>query len=230
MGVISFFQNLSVDRTKIAILETSEELEIDFVQGESHSWASEVTRYPIEQGGIVSDHILNQPKSLRISGVVGDSPMNLIEVLQQISKPPKTVAAVKFFENLHEAQSVVTISTRLRTYSSMVCTSIDLQRGQSAGNSFSFDVTFEEAKFINTIVSKTSKTVGAAVDATGALKKEGPAAKPADLGKKSLEKPGPTLEVGYKTTWTEGPIPYEEAPPWAKPYYDEWTGPKPLNF
>ena len=50
---------------------------IDVTLTENHSFESEVTENPVEEGVVISDHIDLKPESLTITGVISDTPLNL---------------------------------------------------------------------------------------------------------------------------------------------------------
>lgn len=49
-------------------------VELDCAISETHSWASAVTRVPVESGSVRAQHIVKQPYTLRIEAVISDRP------------------------------------------------------------------------------------------------------------------------------------------------------------
>ena len=50
----------------------------DTMVTEEHRYSSRVTYYPVENGTIVSDHIINQPDVVVLSGLVTDTPLTIL--------------------------------------------------------------------------------------------------------------------------------------------------------
>lgn len=55
---------------------------IDATLTENHSFESDVTENPVEDGVVISDHIDMKPESLTITGVISDTPLNFGASLQ----------------------------------------------------------------------------------------------------------------------------------------------------
>ena len=189
MGILSFF--IKGDKSTLAILDTGEEFDIDFLDAESHEWNNEITRFPIETGSVISDSIIKRPRKYVLSGVTSDSPINLFEVAANIGAEPKTQQAVAFFESLADSQSLVTVTSKMKTYDSMGCTSVKIARNRSTGNSIKYDINFETVDIVDTAFGLLSDLTGAAKDAKGALQKTGPGAAAKDVGKKSAAAASP---------------------------------------
>lgn len=50
-------------------------LEVEVTLTEDHSYQNDVTRYPVEEGFDISDHVHQQPEKVTISGVFSDTPL-----------------------------------------------------------------------------------------------------------------------------------------------------------
>lgn len=51
------------------------DLEVEVTLSEDHDYKNDVTRYPVEEGFDISDHIHQQPESVTLSGVFSDTPL-----------------------------------------------------------------------------------------------------------------------------------------------------------
>ena len=51
----------------------------DAVVNEDHAMSATVTEHPIEDGSIISDHVIQQPDQLTLRGIVSNSPINLVD-------------------------------------------------------------------------------------------------------------------------------------------------------
>ncbi|MDX1811580.1 MAG: hypothetical protein R3240_06505, partial [Gammaproteobacteria bacterium] len=59
-------------------------LALDASLQENHKLSSKVTSFPIENGSIVSDHILNNPITVSIEGFVTDSPVRYLSGVREL--------------------------------------------------------------------------------------------------------------------------------------------------
>ena len=59
---------------------------LDAAISEDYNYSSNVTSYPVESGSVVSDHIINDPVSFNISGIIYDVPINISYSLLNFSK------------------------------------------------------------------------------------------------------------------------------------------------
>ena len=52
-------------------------IDLDVTIREEHRFSSRVTNYPIEDGTIISDHIINEPDVIVLVGLVTDTPLSI---------------------------------------------------------------------------------------------------------------------------------------------------------
>ena len=117
----------------------------DTMVAEEHKFTSRVTYYPVESGTIVSDHILNQPDIVILSGLVTDTPLNLFFPAN------RSVAAFNQLIRIHEQRQVVDIITGLKIYKNMALTSMDVPRTMKTGQTLTFNLEFQKIVFDDTI-------------------------------------------------------------------------------
>jgi len=69
---------------------------LDVSLNEDHKFESEVTEFPVESGGAISDNIRPKPITVSITGIITDTPLtsNAINQLQQLEDPYKENATV----------------------------------------------------------------------------------------------------------------------------------------
>jgi len=125
---------------------------VDVYLSETYSLASEVTRYPIEDGSTISDNISASPKGLKVEGFISDAPLGTgLEALRQ-RETGGTLAPSEFcytqLEKIHSDQLPVTVATSLRTYASMAMVSCDVSRDKDTGRALSFSASFEEITIV----------------------------------------------------------------------------------
>lgn len=119
----------------------------DLLVNESHSWQAEVTENPVEVGSSVSDHKYVRPKEYSVTVEYSDSPVSLVEAG---NKTDRITTAVEFFETLLAKNITTNISTKMKDYTSLQCTGIQLSRGIGSGASQQITASFKEFRTVNT--------------------------------------------------------------------------------
>ncbi len=164
-------------------------LQLDCTPSERPEMASQVTEFPIEDGAVVSDHIILKPSRLTLEGIVSNHPINLSTAMVgnvagviggALSGPAKTVAtaagvlvgnklvsqsaqpakaALDVFKEIREKKLLLTIITGLDTYTNMVMERFSPVRTANTAGSLVFSAAFKEAKIV------TSQTVAVPAEA-----------------------------------------------------------------
>lgn len=108
-------------------------LTIDTVLSERHQADSTVTQQPVEEGSNIADHIVNEPETVVIEGIVSNTP---------ITGGTRNAAQEVFNElySLRDAKEVVTVVTGLVVYENMVITNISIPRDRGTGGLVRFTV------------------------------------------------------------------------------------------
>lgn len=122
---------------------------IDASVSESHEFSSEVTQYPVEQGGAVTDNIRPKPIVVTIEGIVSDTPIGGVAALRHVGargdgKTTPSSEALAALEAIRLARDPVTITTTLRTFDNMVMTSLSVPRDAATGAALRFSATFQQ--------------------------------------------------------------------------------------
>lgn len=130
---------------------------------EKHARTNEITKFPVEEGPDVGDHIRHNPPTIEIDGVISNTPIAILgsligatgpAVLALGSNSPvkgdnstvsdRVHAADKAFLAAMDGKDLLTVVTSLRTYKNMVMTSYSVTRDQSNGNVLNFHIGLEE--------------------------------------------------------------------------------------
>ena len=142
-----------------AIIDT---LTLDASLSESHKLTAKTTSFPIEDGSLISDHILNDPKTLTIEGFITDTPLTYLtglrDALSNISgsgSPSKT--AFKTLTDLYEKKSKIEVTTGLQVYKNMVIESLDFPRDAKTGKALRFNIGLKQI----TLTSFTTTAISA---------------------------------------------------------------------
>jgi hypothetical protein len=127
-------------------------LALDAALSENHSFESEVSQFPVEDGSIITDHIVNKPDSVTINGLVTDSPIDLAVLFSSLGSV-RSQAAFELLEELHRTREPVKIVTNLKVYESMAMRSLSIPKNAKVGSALEFTATFVQIRIV------TSETV-----------------------------------------------------------------------
>lgn len=103
-------------------------LQLDVLVTENLTFPSEVTKYPIEDGSEISDHITKGSEELNITGAITSA---MDWSLQFGSCKSKLIEAVDTLRKMHEDRKVVKIVTGMGTYEDMGFTALSFNRSNS---------------------------------------------------------------------------------------------------
>lgn len=129
------------DRTSIAGIV------LDAVLTEDHTYNSRVTNYPIEKGLIISDHIINEPDVLHITGVISDTPINVLAPFNN------SINAFNQLVQIHNRRERITVVTGIKVYTDMVITSLNVPRNIQSGQSLTFVLDMQKVILDSTVRS-----------------------------------------------------------------------------
>lgn len=120
--------NFSDRQTKLGSLS------LDVLVTEEINLEADVTRYPVEDGTVISDHITQGPETLRISGLVSTA-----DVLAFSFASPgmtKLIDAIEALRTMHRDRALIAVSTGQMLYRDMAFTSMRATRsnGERGGN------------------------------------------------------------------------------------------------
>jgi RNase H-fold protein (predicted Holliday junction resolvase) len=144
--VLSLIYGRKYAQSKIQQRDTGVSLvTFDTMVSEEHKFSSRVTYYPVESGTIVSDHIINQPDVVVLSGLVTDTPLNIFAPFN------RSVAAFNQLIQIHERRTVIDVVTGLKVYKNMAITSLDVPRTIKTGQTLTFNIQLQKIVFDDTI-------------------------------------------------------------------------------
>lgn len=133
-----------------------ETVTVDVTISEQYDREAEVTLNPVEKGIDVVDHRRIKPIAIRMSGIVSDSPNNLLDVLQGQtqgliggSEESRSQDAYRKLINIFEKPDPITVVTRLDTFVNMTVQSFSVKKNDS-GLFLGFDCSLIELRFATT--------------------------------------------------------------------------------
>lgn len=129
---------------------------------EQHSKAATLTDHPIEDGSDVTDHVRQQPDSIRMVGEISNHPLSRILTVNtgpdgsqrfgviNTGDDPRDRVTVAWTQLIYLIENAipVTIVTTLWTYEDMVITSIDVPRNAKLGNTLHFTALLRHISFV----------------------------------------------------------------------------------
>ena len=143
---------------------------IDVATSEDHAFDSEVTEYPVEQGGDITDNVRPKPITVTLEGIVSDTPIGPIADLRnsqgdngQLDYLPSHDALAVLLA-IRDAREPVSITTTLQSFDNMVMTGLSIPRDAATGAALRFTATFQQVIF----VSNNRTTVRTATPANAA--------------------------------------------------------------
>lgn len=111
---------------------------LDATLTEDHEYNSRVTNYPVEDGRIISDHIINEPETVQITGVVTDTPLSLLSSFN------RSINAFNRLIQIHTNRERITVVTGIKVYTDMVMTGLQVPRNVATGQSLTFVIDLQK--------------------------------------------------------------------------------------
>jgi len=98
--------------------------EFDVTDSENHEWSADVTDHEIEDGSPITDHIQLKQRTLTLSGVVSNTPLDASEA----TPANRAVLSLQGLEEMFERRELFTVVTGLKAYDNMAITSVATPR------------------------------------------------------------------------------------------------------
>lgn len=149
------------------------ELQLDATIVENHSYRNDISKFPVESGSEINDHIRIEPDEISMRGLVTNTPINIFqennaEVITNIAggveiknekRSQEVNAAQLAFEKLLEISGrkssgenitpkIVTVVTGLRVYTNMAISSFTADRDKNTGAALGFSATLQKIQFV----------------------------------------------------------------------------------
>jgi hypothetical protein len=166
---------------------------------EEYRFNSRVTSYPVEQGTLVQDHIINLPETVVLSGLVTDTPLFILSPFN------RSIDVFNQLIALHEQRAVVQVQTGLRLYPKMAITSLDIPRTVKTGQTLTFNIELQRIIFsdvLSTFIDPTNIQAGTQINRSSQIiadSKQIPFIQ-ADPPNTLKDQASTTVNVGVQTT------------------------------
>lgn len=136
-------------------LDPGDDLVIDCLISDNHSFESEVTDFPVESGSTISDNIRNKPLVVTMDCLVSNTPIGQVVTFRDKSENPADTAYNALLK-IRGARKPVTIRTSLKTYKSMALQSLSVPRESGRGDELRFTAVWKQ---IETVINRRDTRV-----------------------------------------------------------------------
>lgn len=118
---------------------------LDATLTENHRYTSRVTNFPVEDGRVISDHLIKDPEEVEITGIVSDTPLSILSTFN------RSVSAFNRLIDVYNNKELITVVTGIKTYTNMAMTSMNVPRDVQSGQSLTFSMSFQKVYFDSAI-------------------------------------------------------------------------------
>ncbi len=115
--------------------------ELDVAVDEVHTFDSDVTEHPVEQGAAITDHIRPRPISVQVVGIVSDTPIGDLATRRGLFSLPSNDALAHLLA-IRAARQPVTIETSLQRWERMALKSLSMPCDAENGDALRFTAIF----------------------------------------------------------------------------------------
>lgn len=132
--------------------------EIDAVVSLNHTKNGRATNFPVEEGFDINDHVILEPETITLSGIMSDFPLTLFGISNPFAFPKEDSIKQRtydIFKEIRDKRILVTIETDLEKYENMYIENMSFPRNAQTQNTLVFDVSMK--KLI--IVSSEATTI-----------------------------------------------------------------------
>lgn len=149
-------------------------LTFDAVFEESHSADLEVTEFPVETGGSISDHAFMKPMRLTISAGVSDVTLRPQSNDPYTSQAGRAARAYELLLLLQKTAEPFDVQTGLKLYKNMVCINLQSSQDRLTSGALHFTATLREVVIVSTqSVIYTPRQSGSTARQAGPKKNNG---------------------------------------------------------
>lgn len=140
--MFSFGLSFNITKTEIGLIA------LDVLVNERISFDGRVTRYAVEEGADISDHIKRGNKTVSISGLISASEAYAVNLFSRKSRLIDAIAAI---EAMNEKQTPFTVITGLGQYDDMGMEDVSINRSNSGlgGNWIDISANFVRIRKVN---------------------------------------------------------------------------------
>jgi hypothetical protein len=121
----------------------------DCVVNENHEESNQITEFPVESGGTISDNIVRLPQRIQLQGVVAQgSVFETLDVLPNDSD--RIERALEIIERMMSLRGVFNVTTSIKRYTGMTFESVSVSRNKGTGLAIDLSVSMKKIVFAET--------------------------------------------------------------------------------
>jgi hypothetical protein len=150
---------------------------VDAFIAEHYQFSNSVTDIPVEDGSIISDHIIEDQDVISVEAFIGNAAFevitndgNSVTNLQAPDRMERVLQAYQELKKLAKSKKLLNVVLGLETFTNMVITSFTIDRDVETGANLPFTMEFKKLKIVHSDTTQinASGTVdgGAAADQT----------------------------------------------------------------
>jgi hypothetical protein len=171
--------------TKLAMID---DFLIDCVLNEEHTFESEVTEYPVEDGADITDNVRPKPIVVTMDCIISNTPLppisslrgprddgtafSLLSATRGVLQVTPAQEAYQRMMIIRNAREPVTIRTSLDTFKNMVLKNLTIPRASGSGDALRFTASWQQVEIITNVRGTRVAIPGAK---TGTSKNKPPA-------------------------------------------------------
>lgn len=129
-------------------------LEIDATLSAAYTMQSKVTKLPVEDGSVVTDHIIKENRKFNIDGIITGNPIAIgvfsSTFLSNLYSLERVKTGYEILRGLWETKALFTIITKLDKFYPVAITSLSIIQDQETGKSLRFSASVEEVVIVKT--------------------------------------------------------------------------------
>jgi len=145
--------------------------DIDAFVTEHFSFSNKITEIPVEEGSVISDHVIPVADEVQIQAFIGKAEFTVLEGdvpednadIEPEDPQARIIEAYQELLRLKEERQPVDLVTGLGTYTDMVITGFEIDRDVSTGKDLPFSMSFKKVR----IVKSETTTINASSSAGG---------------------------------------------------------------
>lgn len=134
---------------------------IDATINDGVSYSSEVSKFPVEDGSFISDHITIDPYAVDIRGVITDTPFFLPDTDENANfkngEESRVKSAYESLLALYSNKEPFNVVTGLDVYTNVFFTAFDVSRDANTGAALVFEAKFQKILFATPVIVKIPK-------------------------------------------------------------------------
>jgi hypothetical protein len=136
-------------------------IEIDVFTNESTTSAVRATEHPVEQGANINEHVIIEPLTFSITGVVSNTkakPLDFESAINRFSRVDTRRSTVAWDDLLflQRQRAPFTLVTNLRTYENIIIETLTTDQDKDTSNALFFTASLRELILVGEDVSDTT--------------------------------------------------------------------------